>query len=164
MVSLITIGLRLTDREKRVINNELVKDHFQVQDLEILLKRLKRSKKNLEKNHIQVNLINNGLRDLREIENMSEEETIIEGTNKIVYIVENILKFNKQKQQQQQQGQGLKILTPNQMLRRLPISLAQLKAENNSEKLKNEIRQLLYSLYRSKKLTKQLYKSLIDII
>ena len=146
MVSLITIGLRLTDREKRVINNELVKDHFQVQDLEILLKRLKRSKKNLEKNHIQVNLINNGLRDLREIENMSEEETIIEGTNKIVYIVENILKFNKQKQQQQQQGQGLKILTPNQMLRRLPISLAQLKAENNSEKLKNEIRQLLYSL------------------
>ena len=61
-------------------------------------------------------------------------------------------------------GQGLKILTPNQMLSRLPITLAQLKAGNNSEKLKNEIRQLLYSLYRSKKLTKQLYKSLIDII
>ena len=62
------------------------------------------------------------------------------------------------------QGKGLEILTPNQMLSRLPISLAQLKAGNNSEKLKNEIRQLLYSLYRSKKLTKQLYKSLIDII
>ena len=61
-------------------------------------------------------------------------------------------------------GSGLKILTPNQMLSRLPISLAQLKARNNSEKLKNEIRQLLYSLYRSKKLTKQLYKRLIDII
>ena len=59
---------------------------------------------------------------------------------------------------------GLKILTPNQMLNRLPITLAQLKAGNNSEKLKNEIRQLLYSLYRSKKLTKKLYKSLIDII
>ena len=58
----------------------------------------------------------------------------------------------------------LKILTPNQMFSRLPISLAQLKAENNSEKLKNEIRQLLYSLYRSKKLTKQLYKCLIGII
>ena len=50
------------------------------------------------------------------------------------------------------------------MLSRLPITLAQLKAGNNSEKLKNEIRQLLYSLYRSKKLTKQLCKSLIDII
>ena len=63
-----------------------------------------------------------------------------------------------------QQKKGLKILTPNQMLSRLPISLAQLNAGNNSEKLKNEIRQLLYSLYRSKKLTKQLYKSLVDII
>ena len=61
-------------------------------------------------------------------------------------------------------GSGLKMLTPNQMLNRLPITLAQLKAGNNSEKLKNEIRQLLYSLYRSKKLKKQLYKSLIVII
>ena len=50
------------------------------------------------------------------------------------------------------------------MLSRLPIYLAQLKAGNNSEKLKNEIRQILYSLYRSKNLTKQLHKSLIDII
>ena len=47
---------------------------------------------------------------------------------------------------------------------RLPITLAQLNAGNNSEKLKNEIMQLLYSLYRSKKLTKKIYKSLVDII
>ena len=63
-----------------------------------------------------------------------------------------------------QQGEGLKILTPNQLLSRLPICLAQLKARNNSKKLKNEIRQLLYPFYRSKKLTKQIYESLIDII
>ena len=50
------------------------------------------------------------------------------------------------------------------MLIRLPISLAQLKAGNSSENLKNEIGQLLYSLYRSKKLTKNVYKSLVDII
>ena len=50
-----------------------------------------------------------------------------------------ILKFNKQNQQ----GQCIKILTPNQMLGRLPITLAQLKAGNNSDKLKNEIRQIL---------------------
>ena len=61
------------------------------------------------------------------------------------------------------EGSGLKILTPNRMLSRLPITLAQLKAGKISEKLKNEIRQSLYSLYRSTKLTKQLYKSLIDI-
>ena len=50
------------------------------------------------------------------------------------------------------------------MLSRLPISSAQLKAENNSEKLKNEMRQMLYSLYRSKNLTKNVYKSLVNII
>ena len=82
--------------------------------------------------------------------------------DKVLKIVEKIVIFNRENRKQQ--GLGLKILTPNQMLSRLPISLAQLKAGNNSEKLKNEIRQLLYSLYRSKKLTKQLYKSLIDII
>ena len=65
-----------------------------------------------------------------------------ENPNEIVNIVEKILEFNRQ-----QSGQGLKILTPDQMLNRLPISLAQLNAGNNSEKLKNEITQLLYSLY-----------------
>ena len=50
------------------------------------------------------------------------------------------------------------------MLSRLPISFAQLKAGNNSDKLKNEIRNILYSLHRSKEITKQIYKSLVDII
>ena len=88
------------------------------------------------------------------------DEKEIEHPDKILKIVDKILEFNKQNQS----GKGLKILTPNQMLSRLPISLAQLKAGNNSEKLKNEIRQILYSLYKSKKLTKQLYRSLTDII
>ena len=70
----------------------------------------------------------------------------IEENKKLISTVERILEFSKLNQE----GQGLKILTPNQMLSRLPISLAQLKSGNNSEKLKNEIRQLLYSLYRSK--------------
>ena len=61
-------------------------------------------------------------------------------------------------QRRNQQGKGLKILTPNQMLSRLPISLAQLKAGDNSEKLINEIRQLLYFLYRSKILTNKSIK------
>ena len=50
------------------------------------------------------------------------------------------------------------------MLSRLPISLSQLKAGNNSQKLKNEMRQLLYSLYRSKKLSKIIYKHLMNAI
>ena len=63
---------------------------------------------------------------------------------KIVITIVKILDFNKQYQKEQ----GLKILTPQQLVSRLPISLAQLKAGNNSEKLKYEIRQLLYPLYR----------------
>ena len=63
-----------------------------------------------------------------------------------------------------QEGQELKILTPNQMLSKLPIILAQLQAGNNSEKLKYEIRQLLYLLYCSKKLSKKIYNNLIDKI
>ena len=68
-------------------------------------------------------------------------------------IVEKILEFNDLNQR----GQGLKRLTQDQMLSRLPICLAQLKAGNNSQKSKNEIRQLLYFLYRSKRLTKTIF-------
>ena len=85
-----------------------------------------------------------------ETEKMSKEEIKNEKPNDILRIINEILDFNKEIQKQQ--GSSLKILTPNQMLSRLPISLAQLKAGNNSEKLKNEIRQILYSLYRSKNL------------
>ena len=81
---------------------------------------------------------------------MSKDEKEIEKPNKILDIVEEILQFNKKIQKQP--GEWLKILTPDQMLNRLLISLAQLKAGNNSQKLKNEVRQLMYSLYRSKKL------------
>ena len=63
-----------------------------------------------------------------------------------------------------QEGTGLKILTPNQMLKRLPIALAQVKAGNNSESLLNEIRQIVYSLYRSKEITKKLYNNIINSI
>ena len=95
----------------------------------------------------------------RDIKNLSENRKfMIKENKKIINIVECILYFN----QLDQSGQGLKILTPNQMLSRLLISLAQLNAGNNSEK--HKIRQLLYFLYRSKKLTNQLHKSLIDII
>ena len=61
-------------------------------------------------------------------------------------------------------GTGLKILTPKQMLQRFPIALAQVKAGNNSENLLNEIRQIVYSLYQSKEITKKVYNNLIKLI
>ena len=63
-----------------------------------------------------------------------------------------------------QKGEGLKILKPNQMLKRLPIALAQVKAVNNSESLLNGIRQIVYSLYRSKEITKKVYNNIINSI
>ena len=61
-------------------------------------------------------------------------------------------------------SERLKILTPNQMLKRLPIALAQVKAGNNSESLLNEIRQIVYALYRSKEITKKVYNNIINSI
>ena len=82
--------------------------------------------------------------DTRDMPELESEESVAERRN--------------------QQWQGLKTLTPDQMISRLPIILAQLKAGNNSQNLINEIRQLLYSLYRSKKLTKTIYNHLINAI
>ena len=86
-------------------------------------------KVNTNQNNEFVNVINSGLKDLKEeIKEMPEEERETEKPDNIVKLVEEILSFNKQKQE----GQGIKILTPNQMLSRLSISLAQSEAGNNS--------------------------------
>ena len=69
-----------------------------------------------------------------------------------------------QEDKESQEGKGLKTLTPNQMLKRLPIALAQVKAGNNSEGLLNEIKQIVYSLYRSKEITKKVYNNIIKSI
>ena len=67
-------------------------------------------------------------------------------------------------QKNETKGKGLKVLTPKQMLQRLPIVLAQVKAGNNSESLLNEIRQSFYSLYQSKQITKKVYNNVIKSI
>ena len=79
---------------------------------------------------------------------LEPEETIPEG-----------VKLNPRKRKTE--GTGLKILTPNKKLTRLPILLAQIKAGNNSYKLKNEMRQILYLLYQINKITKKFFNNLI---
>ena len=148
------------NEKERGINSEIFQRCFSYQRPSDMLKDLYRINDKYKSNDL-LNLIKIRLSDLKnEIENMGEEEKEIEKPNEIIDIVEKITEFNNQNQQ----GKGLKILTPDQMLSRLPITLAQLKAGNNSEKLKNEIRQLLHSLYRSKKLSKTIYNHLISTI
>ena len=92
-------------------------------------------------------MFKNELSDLRdEIKKTPEDEKRIEQPDRVVDIFEEILDFNRQNQE----GKGLKLLTLEQMLSRLPITLAQLKAGNTLENLKHEIKQLLYFLDRSK--------------
>ena len=137
------------------IDNAIFQNHFNFQRPSDMLKAVYTTN-DKKKNNRLVNVIKSGLSDLENgIEDMGEKEKEIEKPNEVIDVVEKILEFNKQNQS----GQGLKTLTPDQMLSRLPVTLAELKAGNNSQKLKNEIRQLLYFLYRSKKLAKQLYNS-----
>ena len=75
-----------------------------------------------------------------------------------------IREAKKRAAENQTEGTGLKILTSKQMLQRLPIALVQVKAGNNSESLLNEIRQIVYSLYQSKQITKKVYSNIIKSI
>ena len=153
---------RLDEVKKREenINNKMFNYDFKYSSPSNIVSRLSNAKGELNKK--QVYFINKQLTKIKNIvKNVSEDHKLKTKENEnIINVIETILELNNKNQL----GEGLKILTLDQMLSRLPITLAQLKAGDNSEKLKNEIRQLLYSLHRSKKLTKQLYKGLIDII
>ena len=109
-----------------------------------MYKKLRKIKDKI--NEDQVDLVKKILdevkKEIKTVPKKKKKRNAIKLNEEIINIVEHIL------YQLDQQGSGLKILTPDQMLSRLPITLAQLKAGNNSEKLKNEIRQILYSLYR----------------
>ena len=78
--------------------------------------------------------------------------------------IEKLSNANYDAKQNETKGTGLKILTPKQMLQRLPIALAQVKSGNNSESFLNEIRQIIYILHQSKQITKKAYNNIIKSI
>ena len=115
------------------------------------------------------------LNEVKMDEKNDEQKEVIENLNKFYNSREEVINFfrdyiemlsdaNYDAKQNETKGKGLKILTPKQMLQRLPIALAQVKAGNNSESLLNEIRQIIYSLYQSKQITKKVYNNIIKSI
>ena len=105
----------------------------------------------------------------------AEQKEVIKNLEKFYLSREEVINFfrdyiemlsdaNYDARKNETEGKGLKILTPKQMLQRLPIALAQVKAGNNSESLLNEIRQIVYSLYQSKQITKKVYNNIIKSI
>ena len=95
---------------------------------------------------------NNAIKEYNDLVNKAEQIVELRSTEPRGKMLEIFNYLGETFNELTKEGGGFKILTPNQMLSRLPVTLAQLKAGNNSKKLKNEIRQLLYSLYRSKNL------------
>ena len=106
------------------------------------------------------------LNEVKMVEKNDEQKEVIENLNKFYNSREEVINFfrdyiemlsdaNYDAKQNETKGTGLKILTPKQMLQRLSIALAQVKAGNNSENLLNEIRSIVYSLYQSKQITKK---------
>ena len=122
--------------------------------------------KNIQKEYNKkLNLIRRGNKNLEQIETLNNFNNLYNARDMAIKFIEDYgSMILEAKNMDKQGGEGLKILTPNQMLKRLPIALAQIKAGNNSESLLNEIRQIAYSLYRSKEITKKVYNNIIKSI
>ena len=126
-------------------------------------------KKNQEKFKLYLSEIKKGAKKSKEQKNtIYNIEMLYKARNKAIkfyYDYSLMMSEAKSKAKQNEtKGMGVKILTPKQMLQRLPIALAQVKAGNNSENLLNEIRQIIYSLYQSKEITKKVYNNLIKYL
>ena len=98
---------------------------------------------------------------------MSDLNNIFNGINDAIKFVKDygsMISMILEAKREAVKRTGLKILTPKQMLQRLPIALTLVKAGNNSEFLLSEIRQIVYSLYQSKQIIKKVYKNIIKSI
>ena len=159
--------------EYAVYRNKKVYNFSELTDPPTLLDEIKKGKISLEeaKNNQQNNL--EYLNTIRKGNKNPEQRKTLANINVHFNARDSAIKFIKdygsmilkvKKIAKEQEGTGLKILTPNKMLKRLPVALAQIKAGNKSESLLNEIRQIVYSLYRSKEVTKKVYNKIINSI
>ena len=96
-----------------------------------------------------------------QIDKIKNIKNLYNSREKVIKLYNHYVKIISEAMYKTKQGTGLKILTPKQILQRLPIALAQVKAGNNSENLLNEISQIVYSLYQLKRITKKVYNNII---
>ena len=123
--------------------------------------------KNIQQNYLNfLNIIRKGNKNANQKNTLANINIHFNARDSAIKFIEDYgsMILEAKNLAKEQEGTGLKILTPNQMLKRLPIALAQVKAGNNSETLLNEIRQIVYSLYRSKEITKKVYNNIINSI
>ena len=105
------------------------------------------------------------MKTIKQKETINNIEKIFKSKEEVINFfreyIEILSDVNYDARQNETKGTGLKILTPKQMLQRLPIALAQVKASNNPESFSNEIRQVLYSLDQSKQIPEKVYNNMI---
>ena len=160
------------DLKYNVISNGEEFNFDKLKDPIVFLNDIKKNKTSLEEaKNIQqeykkyLNKIRKGNKNANRKKTLTNINTHFNARNNAIKFIEDYgSMILYAKRLAKQEGTGLKILTPNQMLKRLPIALAQIKAGNNSESLLNEIRQIAYALYRSKEITKNVYNNIIKSI
>ena len=155
------------------VNSRTSYNFSELTDSLTFLDEIKKGKISLEEAKIYeqdyldyLNVIRKGNKNAEQRKTLANINILYNARNSAIKFIEDYgsMILEAKKLAREQEGTGLKILTPNQMLKRLPIALAQIKAGYNSESLLNEIRQIVYSLYRSKEITKKVYNDIINSI
>ena len=155
------------------VNNRTSYNFSELEDLLTFLNEIKKGEMSLEEakatqqNYLDyLNIIRKGNKNAKQRKSLANVNMLYNARNDAIKFIEDYGSMILEAKQlaREQEGTGLKILTPNQMFKRLPIALAQIKAGNNSESLLIEIRQIVYSWYRSKEITKKVYNNIINSI
>ena len=126
-----------------------------IKDIHITLKKVEKDQKEFKSDVNEKVRGNLSLKSSDQFNTIKYIKTFYESREKVIKLFNDYSNISSKAKHTSKQGEGLKMLTPKQMLQRLPIALAQVKAGNNSENLLNEIKQIVYSLYQSKKITKK---------
>ena len=136
-----------------------------IRDEDILLKMAEEDQKKFKREFGQIKSGNPDHKSDKQLYTIKNVKNLYDSRQKIIDLFNNYSKIRSEalynSKQNKTEGKELKILTPKQMLQRLPIALAQVKAGNNSDSLLNEIRQIIHSLYQSKEITKKVCNNLM---
>ena len=161
------------DLKYAVVNNRTSYNFSELEDPLTFLNDIKKGETSLEEakatqqNYLDyLNIIRKGNKNAKQRKSLANINMLYNARNDAIKFIEDYgsMILEAKKLAREHEGTGLKVLTRNQMLKRLPTAFAQVKAGNNSESLLNEIRQIVYSLYRSKEITKKVYNNIINSI
>ena len=141
--------------------------YYQLKKGEKTLQQVEKEQEDFQKHLNEITLVNPKHKNESQLYTTKNAKNLYDSRQKIIDLLNDNSRIRSEaiyKENKKTAGTGLKILTPKQMLQRLPIALAQVKSGNNSKSLLNEIKQIVYSLYQSKQITKKVCNNIIKSI